>query len=110
MSTPSKPTRSAIPTNLKPFELNKLLNTPWKKLALVGLVCSQLLIFGFLAIAGVIGALIHLSVEQIASLGAGLWVLGEVLFFASIAILGKPVFNILKAQAMAWLKRSNIKK
>ncbi|BEU05322.1 hypothetical protein OAG1_41220 [Agarivorans sp. OAG1] len=106
MPTSTKPVLETPVTNLQAPQLKELINTPWKKLAFVGLLCSQLLIFGFLAVAGVIGAVISLSAVQIASLGGGLWVLGEVMFFASIAILGKPAFIILKAQAKAWFKYS----
>ncbi len=110
ISTNPKASLTDTATNVNAPKLKELINTPGKKFAFIGLICSQLLIFGFFAIAGVIGTVFHLSVEQIASLGGGLWLLGEVMFFACIAILGRPVFNTLKTQMKTWLKSSKVQK
>ncbi len=68
------------------------------------LLISQLLIFLFLPIAGGIGWILAFSAIEIASLGASLWLVGEVLFFSSIAVLGKPVFQVIKVNLLKLIR------
>ncbi|MFH0263438.1 hypothetical protein [Vibrio barjaei] len=109
MSTLRKSTPTKLDTSTNAPQLKDLVNTPWKKIVFIGLICSQLLIFGFLPIAAAIGGILELTALQIGSLGGSLWALGEVLFFSSIVILGKPVFNILKTKVLAFFSRKQAK-
>ena len=80
----------------KPRTLKSLVNTPWKKAMLVVQVISYVLIVGSPLIGGAIGGLMGLKASKIGGLIFGIFLAGEVLFYGSLAFLGKELVLIFR--------------
>lgn len=80
----------------KPRTLKSLVNTPWKKAMLVVQIVSYVLIVGSPLIGGAIGGLLGLKASRIGGLIFGIFLAGEVLFYGSLAFLGKGVVLLIR--------------
>lgn len=80
----------------KPRTLKSLASTPWKKAMLVVQVISYILIVGSPLIGGAIGGLMGLKASKIGGLIFGIFLAGEVLFYGSLAFLGKEVVLLIR--------------
>jgi hypothetical protein len=88
---------SIIPqAEAKPRTLKSLVNTPWKKAMLVVQVISYVLIVGSPLIGGAIGGLLGLKASRIGGLIFGIFLAGEVLFYGSLAFLGKEIILLIR--------------
>ena len=91
--------------------IKDLANTPFKKAMLVVQVISYVLIVGSPFIGGAIGGLLGLNVSKIGGLILGIFLVGEVLFYGSLAFLGKEVVLLIRDKIKVWFKRpKHIKK
>ncbi|MDX2430809.1 MAG: hypothetical protein QNK35_07740 [Bacteroides sp.] len=84
------------PEEVKPRTLKSLVNTPWKKAMLVVQIISYVLIVGSPLIGGAIGGLLGLKASRIGGLIFGIFMAGEVLFYGSLAFLGKGVVLLIR--------------
>jgi hypothetical protein len=88
-----------------PRTLKNLVNTPFKKAMFVVQIISYVLIVGAPFIGGAIGGLLGLKAAKIGGLILGIFIAGEVLFYGSLAFLGKEVVLLLRDKMKAWFKR-----
>ena len=89
----------------KPRTLKSLVNTPWKKAMLVVQVISYVLIVGSPLIGGAIGGLMGLKASKIGGLIFGIFLAGEVLFYGSLAFLGKGIVLLIRDVVRKKFKR-----
>lgn len=99
-------TSSGIHEEAKPRTLKSLVNTPWKKAMLVVQVISYILIVGSPLIGGGIGGIMGLKASQIGGLIFGIFLAGEVLFYGSLAFLGKEIVLLIRDVVRKRFKRS----
>ena len=85
--------------------LKDIVNTPFKKAMFVVQVLSWVLIVGSPVIGGTIGRLMELKAAKTAGLIFGIFLAGEILFYASLVFLGKEVVLIIKDKMKVWFKR-----
>jgi len=76
--------------------LRNLVNTPFKKVVFGVQILSYVLILTSPAIGGVLGSMLNLTKAQTAVAILGVFVAGEILFYSSLAFLGKELIVILK--------------
>lgn len=82
-------------TNLSLFSLA---DTPLKKLALVTFILTNIGMFAVPAGLGALGSAMNWpAAETVTVVGVG-FVINEVILFGSIAILGKPLVNIIRSK------------
>jgi len=86
--------------------IKDLVNTPFKKAMLVVQIISYVLIMGSPFIGGAIGGLLGLNASKIGGIILGIFLTGEVLFYGSLAFLGKEVVLILRDKMKGWFKKS----
>ena len=82
-----------------------LVNTPFKKAMLGVQLISYVLIVGSPLIGGIIGRALGLKAAQTGGIILGVFIAGEVLFYASLAFLGKEVVLLIRDKAKVWFKR-----
>jgi hypothetical protein len=82
-----------------------LVNTPLKRTMLVVQVVSYALIVGSPFIGGTIGGLIGLSAKKIGVLILAIFIAGEILFYGSLAFLGKEVVLLIRDKIKWWFKK-----
>lgn len=80
----------------KPRTLKDLVNTPWKKAMLIVQVFSYVLIVGSPLIGGAVGGLMGLKASKTGGLILGVFITGEVLFYGSLAFLGKEIVLLIR--------------
>lgn len=85
--------------------LKSLVNTPLKRIMFGIQILSYVLIVGSPVIGGVIGKILELKTGQIAGLVLGVFIAGEILFYGSLAFLGKELVFLLRDSIKSWLKR-----
>jgi len=85
--------------------IKNLANTPFKKAMLGVQVCSYVLIVGSPLIGGVIGRSLGLKAAQTGGVILGVFIAGEVLFYGSLAFLGKEVVLLIRDKMKGWFKR-----
>jgi hypothetical protein len=66
---------------------------------------SYLLIVGSPLIGGFIGRSLGLKTAQTGGIILGIFITGEVLFYGSLAFLGKEVVLLIRDKMKGWLKR-----
>ena len=91
--------------------IRDLANTPFKRAMLVVQVISYVLIVGSPLIGGAIGRSLGLKATQTGGVILGVFIAGEVLFYASLAFLGKEVVLLIRDKMKGWFrrrKRSNV--
>ncbi|MEN8202547.1 MAG: hypothetical protein ABFS28_08135 [Bacteroidota bacterium] len=96
---------SALQSEPRTRTLKDLVNTPFKKAMFIVQIISYILIPGSPLIGGAIGGLLGLKAGQIAGLVLGVFIAGEVLFYASLFFLGKEVVLLVRDRLKAWFKR-----
>ena len=89
--------------------IKALVNTPLKKAMFVIQLISYVLIVGSPLIGGAIGGLIGLKATKIGGLILGIFITGEVLFYGSLAFLGKEVVLLIRDKLKVWFKRKKRK-
>ena len=87
--------------------IRDLANTPFKKAMLVVQLISYVLIVGSPLIGGFIGRSLGLKASQTGGLILGVFIAGEVLFYASLAFLGKEIVLLIRDKMKGWFKRKN---
>lgn len=85
--------------------LKGLINTPFKKAMFVVQILSYVLIVGSPLIGGAVGGLIGLKASKIGGLILGIFIAGEVLFYGSLAFLGKEVVLLIRDKMKLWFKK-----
>ena len=68
-------------------------------------ILSYILIVGSPAIGGVIGNILNLKTGQIAAVILGVFITGEILFYGSLAFLGKGLVLLLRDKIKGWFVR-----
>lgn len=76
--------------------LKSLVNTPLKRVMFGIQILSYVLIVGSPAIGGLIGKMLELKTGATAGVILGVFIAGEVLFYSSLAFLGKELILLLK--------------
>jgi len=87
--------------------IKDLANTPFKRAMLVVQVISYVLIVGSPLIGGALGRSLGLKATQTGGLILGIFIAGEVLFYGSLAFLGKEVVLLIRDKMKGWFKRKN---
>ena len=87
--------------------IKDLANTPFKRAMLVVQVISYVLIVGSPFIGGALGRSLGLKAAQTGGVILGIFIAGEVLFYASLAFLGKEVVLLIRDKMKGWFKRKN---
>ena len=85
--------------------IRDLANTPFKRAMLVVQIASYVLIVGSPLIGGAIGRSLGLKATKTGGVILGVFIAGEVLFYASLAFLGKEVVLLIRDKMKGWLKR-----
>jgi len=85
--------------------IRDLANTPFKKAMLVVQLISYVLIVGSPLIGGFIGRSLGLKASQTGGLILGVFIAGEVLFYASLAFLGKEIVLLIRDKMKGRYKR-----
>lgn len=85
--------------------IKDLANTPFKKAMLVVQLVSYVLIVGSPLIGGFIGRSLGLKASQTGGLILGVFIAGEVLFYGSLAFLGKEVVLLIRDKMKGWFKK-----
>lgn len=96
--------RTAAPESEK-RTLKGIINTPFKKAMFVVQIISYVLIVGSPFIGGAIGGILGLKASKIGGLIFGIFLAGEVLFYGSLAFLGKEVVLLIRDKIKIWFKR-----
>ena len=76
--------------------IKSLVNTPLKKIMFGIQILSYFLIPGSPLIGGILGRMFDLSAGQIAGLILGIFIAGEILFYGSLAFLGKELILLIR--------------
>lgn len=87
--------------------IRDLANTPFKKAMLVVQLISYVLIVGSPLIGAAIGRSLELKAAQTGGLILGIFIAGEVLFYGSLAFLGKELVLLLRDKMKQWFRRRN---
>lgn len=89
--------------------IKDLVNTPFKK-AMFGIqILSYILIPGSPVIGGAIGKILQLKASHTAGLILGIFIAGEILFYGSLAFLGREIILILRKRFRNWFRRKKQK-
>ena len=96
-----------IPPIPRKRTIKDLVNTPFKRAMLVVQVISYVLIVGSPFIGGAVGGLVGLNAKKIGGLILGIFIAGEILFYGSLAFLGKEVVLLIRDKIKSWFKKSN---
>jgi hypothetical protein len=89
----------------KPRTLKSLVNTPWKRAMLVVQLISYVLIVGSPLIGAALGAMFGMKASSAGGLILGIFIAGEILFYGSLAFLGKEVVLVIRNVIRAKFKR-----
>ncbi len=65
-------------------------------------ILSYVLIVGSPAIGGLLGNMLDLGAGQIAAVILGIFIAGEILFYGSLAFLGKELLLFLRDRMKKW--------
>lgn len=87
--------------------IRDLVNSPLKKFMFAIQVLSYVLIVGSPLIGGVIGKILGLKTSQTGGLILGIFIAGEVLFYGSLAFLGKEIVLIVRDKVKMWFKKKD---
>jgi len=103
MSEPDKDTEQKS----RKRTIKDLANTPFKKAMLVVQLLSYVLIVGSPLIGGFIGRSLGLKAAQTGGIILGVFIAGEVLFYGSLAFLGKEIVLLIRDKMKGWFKKRN---
>jgi hypothetical protein len=90
--------------------IKDLANTPFKRAMLGVQLLSYVLIVGSPFIGAAIGRSLGLKAAQTGGVILGVFIAGEVLFYASLAFLGKEVVLLIRDKMKGWFKKKNRQK
>jgi hypothetical protein len=90
--------------------IKDLVNTPFKRAMFVLQVVSYVLIVGSPIMGGAIGGLLGLNAKKIGGLILAIFIAGEILFYGSLAFLGKEVVLLIRDKIKRWFKKPNREK
>lgn len=85
--------------------IKDLVNTPFKRAMLGVQITSYVLIVGSPFIGGAIGRSLELKASETGGIILGIFIAGEVLFYGSLAFLGKEVVLLIRDKMKGWFKR-----
>jgi hypothetical protein len=85
--------------------IKSLVNTPLKRVMFGIQILSYILILGSPAIGGLIGKMLELKTGATAGVILGIFIAGEVLFYGSLAFLGKELILLLKERVSGLFRR-----
>lgn len=85
--------------------IRDLVSTPFKKAMLVVQITSYVLIVGSPFIGGAIGKALGLKAARTGGVILGIFIAGEILFYGSLAFLGKEVVLLLRDKMKAWFRK-----
>ncbi len=68
-------------------------------------ILSYVLIVGSPAIGGLVGNMLVLGAGQTAAVIFGIFIAGEILFYGSLAFLGKELLLFLRERSKRWFRR-----
>lgn len=85
--------------------IRDLVNTPFKKAMFVIQIISYVLIVGSPLIGGYIGRTLELGAAKTGGVIFGVFLAGEILFYGSLAFLGKELVLLLRDKFRAWFRR-----
>lgn len=85
--------------------IRDLANTPFKKAMLIVQLISYVLIVGSPLIGGFIGRSLGLKASHTGGLILGVFIAGEVLFYGSLAFLGKELVLLIRDKMKGWFKK-----
>ena len=97
-------------TEKKARTIKDLVNTPFKRAMLGVQILSYVLIVGSPLIGGAIGGLMGLNAKKIGGLILAIFIAGEILFYGSLAFLGKEIVLLVRDKVKHWFKKSDRKK
>ena len=86
--------------------IRDIVNTPFKRAMLVVQIISYVLIVGSPFIGGAIGGLLDLKASKTGALILGIFLAGEVLFYGSLAFLGKEVVLLIRDKMKRRFKKT----
>ena len=87
--------------------IKDLANTPFKRAMLGVQLLSYVLIVGSPFIGAAIGRSLGLKAAQTGGVILGVFIAGEVLFYGSLAFLGKEIVLLIRDKMKGWFKRRN---
>lgn len=90
--------------------LKNLIDTPLKKVMFGVQILSYILIVGSPLIGGAIGSALDLKVARTGALIFGIFIAGEILFYGSLAFLGKEIVLLLRDRMKGWFRRRSRQK
>ena len=90
--------------------IKDLANTPFKRAMLGVQVLSYVLIVGSPFIGAAIGRSLGLKAAQTGGVILGVFIAGEVLFYASLAFLGKEIVLLIRDKMKGWFKKKKRQK
>jgi cation transport ATPase len=85
--------------------IKSLVNTPLKRVMFGIQILSYVLIVGSPAIGGLIGKMLELKTGATAGVIFGIFIAGEILFYGSLAFLGKELILLLKERMGGLFRR-----
>ena len=85
--------------------IKDIVNTPFKKAMFIIQLISYVLIVGSPIIGGAIGGWLELSAAKIGGLILSIFIAGEILFYGSLAFLGKEIVLLIRDKLKKWFKR-----
>lgn len=88
--------------------IKNLTNTPFKRVMLVIQILSYILIVGSPLIGGAISGIMKLNAAKTGGVILAVFILGEVLFYASLFFLGKEIVLLLRDKIKFWFKRKKM--
>jgi hypothetical protein len=103
--------KKSHPEQLKrTWTIKDLVNTPFKRGMLVVQIVSYILIVGSPFIGAAIGGLLGLNAKKIGGLILAIFIAGEILFYGSLAFLGKEVVILIRDKVKRWFKKPDHRK
>ncbi len=90
--------------------LKNLIDTPLKKVMFGVQILSYILIVGSPLIGGAIGSALDLKAARTGALIFGIFIAGEILFYGSLAFLGKEIVLLLRDRMKGWFRRRSRQK
>ncbi|MFC2080480.1 hypothetical protein ACFLRQ_03290 [Bacteroidota bacterium] len=97
------PNKQEEPSNKRTFK--SLVNTPFKRLMLGVQILSYVLIVGSPLIGGAIGGILKLNAAKTGGIILGVFIAGEILFYGSLAFLGKEIVLLIRDKIKLWFRR-----
>jgi hypothetical protein len=94
---------------IKKRSVKDMVNTPFKKAMFAVQILSYFLIVGSPFIGAALARFLELNGKQTVGMIFGVFLVGEILFYASLFFLGKELILLLKDKMKQWLRRKRIK-